>query len=111
MPQTLTAVIESLEDVALVLRRVSVSGTATISGGTYFNCDASGGAFTITLPLSSDLDGRGIVIKKTDSSANAVTIATQGGDLIDGLSTQLLSSQYDALAIVANQEDSTWDIW
>ena len=43
------------------------------------NCDATGGAFTVTLPAIIDVPENKIFhIKKVDSSANAVTIQ-QGG--------------------------------
>ena len=38
-------------------------------------CDATGGAFTITLPNVVTYSGYGFRIKKIDSSANAVTVA------------------------------------
>lgn len=43
------------------------------------NCDASGGAFTVTLPQIADVPNNKIFhIKKVDSSGNAVTVS-QGG--------------------------------
>lgn len=43
------------------------------------NCDASGGAFTVTLPAIADVPNNKIFhIKKVDSSANNITIS-QGG--------------------------------
>lgn len=55
--------------------------------------NANAGAVTVTLPLAatSKLTGKVYNIKKTDSSANLVTIATSGSDNIDGASTYVLS--------------------
>lgn len=64
-------------------------------------CDASGGAFTVTLPDAADNDGRQFIIKKTDSSDNFVTIATTSSQTIDGSTTQALAVQYQMLRLVA----------
>lgn len=45
-------------------------------------CDASGGAFTITLPASASNTGMLITIIKTDSSTNVVTVAGNVSELI-----------------------------
>ncbi len=48
-------------------------------------CDASHGPYTATLPPPADV-GSGYVLayKKTDASSNAVTIAPDGSETIDG---------------------------
>lgn len=55
--------------------------------------NAVGGPVTVTLPLASTLHLSGKIynVKKTDSSANAVTVATSGADTIDGSATFVLS--------------------
>ena len=111
MPIVLTSLIESIATTSLVLRRVVFLGAGTITVGAYIRCDASAGAFALTLPLSNNLDGRALVIKKIDSTANAVTVTRQGSDLIDGATTQVLSSQYDSISIVSDDDANTWDIW
>lgn len=69
------------------------AGTTSLAAGSpinqqYIPCNASGSAFTVTLPASnSGMVGQTFVVKKTDSSANAVTIATSGGDVILGTSS------------------------
>lgn len=66
--------------------------------------DASGGAVTVTLG-TPDFEGESVFIKKTDSSANAVTVATEGSETIDGASTQSLASQYDKIKVVSDGTD------
>lgn len=44
--------------------------------------DASGGAFTVTLPEDPDVNTR-VAVKKIDNSINIVTVVGYGGDLID----------------------------
>jgi len=65
-------------------------------------CDASGGAFTVT--LSATTSGREHVVKKTDSSANAVTVSPPTGN-IDGSSSASLASQYDSIKMVSDGTD------
>jgi hypothetical protein len=72
-------------------------------------CDATGGAFTVTLPAASD-GLQKVYIKKVDSTASAVTIATgSGSDLIDGSSTKVLSSQTNSVTLASNGTN-TWHI-
>lgn len=55
--------------------------------------DASAAARTITLPTAVGRTRR-IVVTKTDSSGNAVTVATTGGQTINGLATKSLAAQW-----------------
>ncbi len=66
--------------------------------------DAAGAARTITLPTAASAKWRKYVIKKTDASANTVTIDGDGAETIDGAATQVLAAQYDFLEI---QSDGT----
>lgn len=75
--------------------------TATIKDAVIL-CDASGGAFAITLPASAGAQGLMLYIKKTDASANAVTIDGDGSETVDGAATLVLASQYDAARLVAD---------
>jgi len=59
--------------------------------------DSSGGAFTLTLPAAADAKGVPFLLKKIDSSANAITVSPNA----DGAS-QSLSAQYDALALMSD---------
>jgi hypothetical protein len=51
--------------------------------------------------------GRTVTVKKTDTSANDVTVSEQGGSGPDGYS-QPLGDQYDAITVVSN--GSQWYI-
>ncbi len=62
-------------------------------------CDASGGAFTVTLPAVSGVTGLILNIKKTDSSGNAVTIDAAGSETIDSALTVVISTQYESVTI------------
>lgn len=69
---------------------------------------AAGGAIAITLPLASDVPGKEFRVKKVDSSANAVTVAASGSDLIDGEATEVLSSQYTTITV--KSDGTGWNL-
>ncbi|MBE3602681.1 hypothetical protein IMX07_03480, partial [bacterium] len=76
---------------AMDAQTVTASTTLNIASGIIF-CNASSGAVTITLPPSA-AQGR-YSITKTDTSANACTVATAGTDtFVGGATTSALSSQ------------------
>lgn len=58
-------------------------------------CDCTGGSFTLTL-CAANIGGAGFspdfLIKRTDSSANTVTIARAGADTIDGAATYVMGA-------------------
>ena len=61
--------------------------TATSADG-LIPCNASGGAFAVTLMAANSVpSGFELVVKKTDSSANAVPVTAAGSDKIDGAAT------------------------
>ncbi|MDE2233457.1 MAG: hypothetical protein KGJ90_05100 [Patescibacteria group bacterium] len=92
----------------------SAKTSNTTIDSTYKNkliqCDASGGAFTLTLNAASALgDGFTFAVKKTDSSVNAVTITPNGGDTIDGASTDSISAQYTTKIYVS--DGTNWNVY
>lgn len=78
---------------------VSTNTTANLSNHTIL-VDASGGAVTITLPAASTAFvgnfGWQCVVQKTDASGNTVTVQRAGSDLINGATTQTITTQYQA---------------
>ena len=63
--------------------------------------DATAAVFTVTLPSAAGVTGRQYTIKKVDSSANAVTIASAAGN-IDGAATKSLTAQWQAVRVVSD---------
>jgi len=61
--------------------------------------DASGGAIVITLPAVATTNRRMYIIKKSDSSANTVTIDANAAELIDGSLTRVINTQYSGYMI------------
>lgn len=81
--------------------------TATANDGT-IEGDATSGAITITLPATASSAGRIYVIKKIDSSGNAVTVDPNASETIDGATTVSLSSQYSAIIVQCNYAGTAW---
>jgi len=61
--------------------------------------DASSAAITVTLPDPASYPNYEVMIKKIDSSANAVTITPYGSETIDGASSLTLANQNDAVRL------------
>lgn len=74
--------------------------------------DATGGAFSVTLPDVTGADviaGTHLTIKKIDSSANLVTVATTSSQNIDGATTYTgLATQWKTVTLVADKAASKW---
>ena len=64
------------------------------------DCAVSG--LTLTLPPAAQAAGTEFVFVKVDPSANPLTIAGQGGELISGQSTQIIDDQWGTLKIYSN---------
>ena len=62
-------------------------------------CSATSAAFSVTLPAVQGLSGREYTIKKTDSSANAVTIDGSGSETIDGATTAVITAQHESVTV------------
>ena len=99
---------------ASIFETTNVTSNITISNSdtfVYLIVDTSV-ARTITLPLAAGVsNGRAYIIK--DSSGNTetanITIATQGADVIDGESSQTLSSNYASWMVIGDGS-SKWYI-
>lgn len=87
----------------------SKTGTyAALTTDYFVPCNAGSGGFTVSLPAASGNTGLTYVIKKTDSSFNAVTIDPNGSETIDGQTTTTLNTQNEALTIQC--DGSNWQI-
>lgn len=72
----------------------------------FLRCDATTGAFVITLPAAPS-SGQTLIVKKIDSTANAISIAGNG-KTIDGLASYTISAQWNSITLTYN--GTTWDI-
>lgn len=62
----------------------------------HVDVDASGGAVTVNLPSAVNRAGALIEVRKTDGSANTVTVDANGAQTINGALTRVIYSQYDS---------------
>lgn len=86
---------------------VTKTGAYTLTSSDYtVICNATGGAFTITLPTAASHTGRIYYIKKIDSSANAVTVDGDSSETIDDSTTAVLTAQYESITI--QSDGSEW---
>ena len=92
------------------LAQTTKTANYTATSTDYFIfCDATSGAITITLPTAVGIGGKVYAIKKTDASANTVTIDAAGTETIDGALTVVTAVQYASYSIVSN--GANWFIY
>ncbi len=83
-----------------VLAKTAAYTVVVADDGKLVDGDATTASFSVTLPtVASAGDGFIISVKKTDSSANTVTIDAAGAELIDGVTTKVLTGQFDAAVL------------
>lgn len=63
--------------------------------------NAVGGAITVTLPTPVGIEGRQYHVKKTDASANLVTVGTAAATL-DGATTVVLANPQDTVRVMSD---------
>lgn len=90
---------------------VSVNSTLTVSNQRQLiDVNATAGAVTINLPSAATVgSGWAIQIRKSDSSANLVTISRAGSDTINGVTTLSLAVQHQSL-ILFSLGNTSWGV-
>lgn len=89
--------------------QTAITGTTTLTAGTSNNtqlCDATSGAFSVTLGATAN-KGYRFYIKKTDASANAVTVLATS---IDGVGSVVLANQNDWVVVESTSTSGTWAV-
>lgn len=85
---------------------VAITTSITIDNATYsglfFDCNATSGALAPVPITAVGNAGQLLIFKKTDSSANAVTVTPGGGQTMDGLPTIALRNQNDCVGIYSD---------
>ncbi len=81
---------------------LTLTSTTTLSEdvNTTVLADASGGLMTITLPSVADMVGKTVVVKKTDSSGNTVTVSSTSN--IDGNASYSLTAQNQVVKVISD---------
>jgi hypothetical protein len=73
--------------------------------------DASAGAVIVTLPLAADSAQMRVYVKKMDSSANTVTVSRSAPNTIDGITSFVISNQYDSFVYQPNAAGTVWGVF
>ncbi len=94
-------------------RQIALTPTArtaayTAVHGEYVRADATGGAFTVTLPAAPGV-GATVVVRKTDATANIVTVAPSAAGTIDGDANATITARW-AGATFTCVTANTWEI-
>jgi hypothetical protein len=79
----------------------------TAAAGEFVKADATGGAFTVTLPASPAV-GASVTVKKADASANAVTVVGSGVTTIDGDTNAQIVSQHTSVTFI--YDGTNWTV-
>lgn len=100
------AEVDITDAVAAALTRLTTQTIVTTYQATVQDrvilCDASGGAFTVTLPAVAAAVGVELDIKKIDATANAVTVDGSSAETIDGDLTKVLSAQWSNITVTSD---------
>lgn len=97
----------AFSSIRLNTRAVTANTTATSNDST-IRGNATAGAITVALPAAASVLGLLLIVKKTDASANVVTVDPAGSETVDGALTVGLSSQYQSVEIQSN--GTSWDV-
>ncbi|MEZ7523998.1 hypothetical protein [Burkholderia vietnamiensis] len=91
----------------LTVGTATKTGAYTATANDYtIRADGTTGAFSVTLE-ASPVTGQIHVVKKIDSSANAITVSGNGKN-IDGAASVSLTTQYQSVRVQYN--GTTWDV-
>lgn len=91
----------------LSVRSVSTTGNVLLTDDLLL-CDATGGAFTLTLPTASGNDGKVFEFFKNDTVFTQVTIDGNGAETIGGSTTTTIDTEAENLKIVS--DGTNWQI-
>lgn len=87
---------------------VITASTTLTSANEVVLVDASAGNIVLNLPTAVDNLGKTIKLKRTDGSANGITIDGNASETIDGNATISINTQYESFTIVC--DGSNWFI-
>lgn len=64
--------------------------------------DATGAAFTVTLPTAVGISGTVYFVKRINAGGNNVTLDGAGAEVIDGATTYVLTAQWQSVTIISD---------
>lgn len=87
---------------AVLSKTTTYSVAVTDGDDVLILADATAGAMSINLYAVSGQSGKRVTVIKTDTSANAVTIDGSGAETINGLTTYVITGQYQSATVETN---------
>ncbi len=99
----------------------STRSTTTVNAATYdllvtdyflkVTYTATGAVTSLTLPTAQVIDGREIIIKDAglNAATNNITVDTEGGALIDGAATAVISGDGDSINLMC--DGTSWFVY
>lgn len=82
-----------------------ITNYSVVEGDDIILVDASSGDITVTMPPAEELGGYHFIIKKIDSTNNAVITAALTGQTIDGENSQSIILQYNSITVISNNDN------
>ena len=97
--ETTALIFETFPRAALITTNTTVS-----DAGRIYPVDTGGGAVTVTLASAMVAEGVHVTVNDEGGAAgtNAVTIATEGSETIDGATSQSIGSNYGTLSLYSD---------
>ena len=96
---------------AQVVNRTAATTTYSVTTSDYYiGCNTNGGAFTVTLPATTGLEGRILWFKDEQGEAgtNTLTLSCSNAEAMDGQTTQVINTNYGSLTVIC--DGSNWFI-
>lgn len=86
----------------------AITATDTIAAADFsILASSAAGAVIVNLPTAASVSGRVFVVRKTNTSVNAVTIDPSGAETIDGAATLVVA---DSSAVMFQSDGTTWHL-
>ncbi len=92
----------TLEAVKKAIRNDTTGTISLGSSDVICIADATSGTITYNLPAAASSTGQRLYIKKTDSSANGVTIQANGAETIDGNNQKVINTANQCLTVACD---------
>lgn len=91
--------------------RTGFASDYTSAGETIIGITSTASARTVTLSTAETVDGRVIIVKDESGAAgtNAITIVTEGAQLIDGAASLDINANYGAARLYSDGQN--WYTW
>lgn len=93
------------------VKRITISSSTdtSITPAAVYTVDSTGGSVTLTLQSEDAVNGRTYYVKR--QGTNAVTIATEGSETVEGSATSTIAADGNAVTLIYNSDTTDWEIF